>query len=66
MLEFTPQIKHFDIKWESFTKTTFEIKKTTEYQKYIYIPLQNENWCLASKASIIRKDNEKKNKKYPR
>ena len=51
MLEFSPQMKHFDVEWEPPTEEDLEIEDTTEHQKHIYMALRDENRCLASEAS---------------
>lgn len=51
ILRFSPQIKHFDMKWKLPTKIDLKIADPIKHQKPVYMALQDEKRCLASKAS---------------
>ena len=51
MLDFSLQIKYFDMEWEFPIKINLEIENIIKHKKQIFMVLWDKNYCLASKAS---------------
>lgn len=69
MLEFSPQMKYFNVEWEPPIKAYLEIEDMTEHQKHIYMALQDKNHYLASETlaySHYKKRQQEKKQRVPK